>query len=178
MPATSLSKQHARVCFLAGTALFASHVTRAAFCDGASHIGCHHGVDRSGRSPGALYDAAAEGLREARTPAERALARKAMKDAFDPAMSDQRAVACNRSPGQGSFQQCFHGSGPAPGLRMTLPCQQNISDGRILVDRRYLPMASRFRITHYYPDTPNNVGWTHGKCDIIFKKPESGQLGK
>ncbi len=62
----------AGICVIAAafSCLVSTYTAKAAHCDGASHMGCYEGVDQSGRSPGALYDAAAEGLREARTPAE------------------------------------------------------------------------------------------------------------
>jgi hypothetical protein len=140
----------------------------AAYCSGGSRMACSEGVDRSGRTPGAMYDAAAEGLREARTPAEKELARRAMRDAFDPSMSDPRAVACNRNPGPpGSFAACVAGTGPRPGLAMVLECQQNLSDGRILVDGRSLPAGARYRVVRYRPRAAD-PGWSHGTCEIVF----------
>jgi hypothetical protein len=156
--------------------LFLSSVRNgiAAHCEGGSHISCAEGIDRSGRSPGALYDAAAEALREAQTPAQAALARKAMRDALNPAMSDPRAVACNGAGGgPQAFQACMAGPGPTPGLQMTMQCQQNLLDGRILVaDGRLLPAGAQFKITHYRPNGPYGNGWTRGECEITIQKPD------
>lgn len=143
-------------------------VARAASCDGLSHIGCHDGVDQSGRTPGALYDAAVEGLREARTPSERDLARRAMRDAFDPSMSNPRAVECNNNPGRaGSFAACVAGTGPEPGLTMVIACQQSLDDGRVLVDGSKLPSAANYKVVRYQPRS-SEMGWSHGTCEIVF----------
>lgn len=143
----------------------------AAYCAGASHMGCYEGVDRSGRSPGALYDAAAEGLREARTPAERDRARRAMKDAFNPAMSDQRAIEYNRvGGGPERFQRCMQGPGAPPGVTITVPCQQNLVDGRILVDGHFLVAGVRFNVSHCRSQSSSGDGWSHGECLIRVAK--------
>ena len=142
----------------------------AVACSGASHIGCSEGIDQSGRSPGALYDAAVEGLKEARTPGERALARRAMRDALNPKMSNQRAVECNRNPGASrDYFACVAGAGPAPGLRMIISCQQNLSDGRILVDGQVLPAGTRYEVVRYQPSSTDN-DWSHGSCDVEFTR--------
>jgi hypothetical protein len=135
-------------------------------------MSCVEGIDRSGRSPGGLYDAAAEALREAQTPEQAALARKAMKDAFNPVMSDPRAIACNgMGGGPKAFQACMAGPGPTPGLQMTMQCQQNLSDGRLLIaDGRLLPAGAHFKITHYHPEAVGD-GWTHGECEITIENP-------
>ena len=92
------------------------HSARAAYCEGASHMGCYEGVDPSGRTPGAMYDAAVEGLKEARTQAERALAQKAMRDAFNPRMSNPRAIECYQNPGPNrDFAACVQGKALLPG---------------------------------------------------------------
>lgn len=141
---------------------------RAVSCSGASHIGCSEGIDQSGRSPGGLYNAAVEGLKEARTPGERALARRAMRDAFDPKMSNQRAVECNGNPGTDrDFFACVAGIGPAPGMRMTVSCQQNLSDGRVLMDGRVLPAGAHYKVVRYQPASTDD-GWSHGSCDVEF----------
>lgn len=147
-----------------------TELASAAYCDGASHIGCYEGVDQSGRSPGGLYDAAVEGLKGAQTESQRALARKAKKDAFDPKMSNQRAVGCNRNPGAGrDFSACVASEGPAPGLRMTIECQQNLSDGRVLVDSRVLPAGAQHKVVRYHP-TSTGGGWSHGTCEVEFPR--------
>ena len=139
----------------------------AAYCMGGSRMACYEGVDASGRSPGALYDAAVEGLREAQTPAQRDLARRAMKDALNPAMSDQRAILCNQADGDPvKFQQCVKGPGPARDMKMTVPCQQNTGDGRVLLDSRFVPAGAHYNIQHYHPQSVDGNGWTHGECDI------------
>ena len=131
-------------------------------------MGCYEGVDQSGRSPGALYDAAAEGFKEARTPFERDLARRAMRDAFKPSMSNPRAVECNKSLGGAeSFAACVAGTGPEPGLAMVIGCQQNIADGRVLLDGRSLPAGARYKVVRYQPRS-TEAGWSHGVCEIVF----------
>jgi hypothetical protein len=146
----------------------------AAHCEGVSHMSCVEGIDRSGRSASGLYDAAVEALREAQTPEQRALARKAMKDALNPAMSYKRAVLCNQAGGGvAKFQQCMKGPGPDPGLHMTIPCQQNLTDGRVLMDGRFLPIGAHYDILHYHPLSADQNGWTHGECEVA---PASGAL--
>ncbi len=138
------------------------------FCLGASHMGCYEGIDTSGRSPQALYEAAVEALREAATPAQQELARRAMKDAFNPAVSDQRAVVCNQAGGgPEQFQRCMNELGSTAGLKMTVSCQQNLSDGRMLIDGRMLPTGTRYNVLHYRPELANEGGWTRGECEII-----------
>jgi len=130
-------------------------------------MACYEGIDTSGRTPAALHDAAVEALREARTPADAALARKAMQDAYNPAMSDQRAVICNQAGGgPEQFKQCMSAHAPAANVKMTVPCQQNLGDGKILLDGRYVPTSARYNILHYQPQSPNENGWTHGQCEI------------
>ena len=87
----------------------------AAYCEGASGIACYEGVDRSGRSPETLYRFAQLALASATTSEQRDLAIRAMKDAFDPSLSDQRALYCNqRKGGFDDFQRCMRPSGPQP----------------------------------------------------------------
>ncbi len=142
----------------------------AAYCDGASHITCYEGIDQSGRTPGQRYDMAVEGLTEAKTNTERELARRAMKDALDPSTSNPRAVECNQPFIKGrSFSACMAGKGPASGLTMNIPCQQNLDDGRLLVDGQSLPTGSHYKVTRYIPSS-NEMGWSHGTCDIVFTR--------
>ena len=160
---------HARVNICA-LSITVTNGANAAHCDGASHISCHEGIDQSGRSPGALYDAAVEGLRESRMGAERDLARRAMKDAFDPAMSNPRAVECNQASNRNSsFAVCMTGSGPAPGLKMSIPCQQNLDDGRLLVNGPSLPTGAHYKVTRYQPRS-NETGWSYGVCEVTITR--------
>ena len=155
---------------VANPPLLAMQPAKAAYCSGASHMGCYEGVDPSGRTPGAMYDAAVEGLREARTPAEREVAHRAMRDAFNPTMSDPRAVECNKSPGPaGSFAACVAGAGPRPGMAMIIDCQQDLDDGRVLVDGRVLPAGAHYKVARYRPQS-TDPGWSHGTCEIVFTK--------
>lgn len=159
--------------FVLFTLFVSSSEAQGAFCEGASHIGCFEGVDQSGRSPGALYNVAVEGLKEARTMDERALAHRAIKDAFDPKMSNQRAVECNRNPGAiRDFAACVAGTGPAPGMKMTISCQQNLSDGRVLVYGLVLPAGARYKVLRYQSASTNN-GWSYGSCELEFTRRQN-----
>ena len=102
----------ARLIFLLFFLLCLGPVARAAYCEGGSRITCYEGVDRSGRSSDALFSAALEGLSEAKTSAQTELARQAIRDAVNPAMSDQRAIICNNSHGgPSSFVPCMQENG-------------------------------------------------------------------
>lgn len=160
----------ARVLGTCASLMLTTQQSRAAYCEGASHVTCYEGVDQSGRTPGGRYNMAVEGLAEARTPAEQALARRAMKDALDPSTTNPRAVECNQPSMKGrSFAACMAGPGPSPGLRMNIPCQQNLDDGRLLVDGQNLPTGSHYKVTRYQPSS-NEMGWSHGMCEIVLSK--------
>lgn len=62
----------------------------------------------------------------------------------------------------------------APPVEMTIPCQQNLSDGRILVDGTLLPREARYNVRHYRPQTNTGDGWSRGECRIVITKGASG----
>ena len=62
-------------------ALLDAPPAQAAYCDGASHITCYPGDDTSGRTKEQLLGVDREGLREAITPEQKALAEEAIRDA-------------------------------------------------------------------------------------------------
>lgn len=162
--------RHRQVILAVAMLITCSQIAHAAYCEGASHVTCYEGGDQSGRSSGERYNIAVEGLSEARTPSEQELARRAMKDALDPSTANPRAVDCNQpSIKKRSFSTCMAGSGPTPGLKMSIPCQQNLDDGRLLVDGQNLPTGSHYKVIHYQPSS-NEMGWSHGMCEIIFTK--------
>ncbi len=91
-----------------GALMLVSPSVQAAYCAGASHMGCYPGIDGSGRPPMAMYEAAVEGLKEARNPAEAKLAIQAMYDAFNPRAADWRAMYCNgHAGGPQLYQSCI-----------------------------------------------------------------------
>jgi len=71
-------------------------------------------------------------------------------------------------------------SANSAGIQMTIPCSQNVVDGRILVDGGYLPDSVKgYKVLRYDPDAdavnsknPNNAAypWSHGKCVIEITK--------
>ncbi len=62
---------------------------------------------------------------------------------------------------------------PAP-IEMALACQQNLSDGRILVsDGALLPPNARYVIKRCTPKTQDG-GWSHGECMLSVTKGASG----
>ena len=90
--------------------LFFSWRAQAVYCENG---GCQEGIDPSGRTPGAMYDAAAEVLKSPKSETQRTLARRAMKDAFNPKMSDPRAIECNKAGGSVDFRmRPRQGAGP------------------------------------------------------------------
>jgi len=59
------------------------------------------------------------------------------------------------------------------GIKMTIPCQQSLSDGRILVDGTLLPSGARYKVLSYKPKTSDN-GWSSGECVLDITKGASG----
>jgi len=104
-----MSRRSAWTLLTVGTLLLAPLPAGAVHCEGGSRMACVEGVDQSGRAPLALYEAAREALLTARTPAEGRLAVRAMFEAFNPQLSDWRAIYCNvHSPGGfAGFQECM-----------------------------------------------------------------------
>ncbi len=50
------------------------------------------------------------------------------------------------------------------GTKMTMQCQQNLSDGRVLVsDGTLLPENARFKVLSYKPARKSD-GWSYGTC--------------
>ena len=91
----------------AGAVALSSANAWAAYCEGVSHIACYPGVDRSGRDPAGLYQAAIEGLKNAQDPTQGRLAVDAMYDAFSARGSDWRAIYCNvHAGGPNNFLNC------------------------------------------------------------------------
>ena len=69
-------------------------------------------------------------------------------------------------------------AGPAlaagPPIEMVLSCQQNLSDGRILVsDGTLLPADARYTIKRYTPKRQAD-GWSYGPCVLVVTKGVSG----
>lgn len=84
----------------------------ATYCEGASRMACYKGIDHSGRSPDAMYESAKEAMKEATTPAQRALAQEALADAHNPKMSDPIAQLCNATVGRGTgWEACLRAHG-------------------------------------------------------------------
>jgi hypothetical protein len=98
-------------------ALGLSHRASAAYCEGVSHVACYEGTDPSNRSQDAKYNMAVEGLREARTPQERGLALKAMRDAYDPPLNPNAMNICNSTEFGRQFVQFMNANYPAEGER-------------------------------------------------------------
>jgi len=65
------------------------------------------------------------------------------------------------------------GAAGAAGIKMTIPCQQNLNDGRILVDGTFLPSAARYKVLSYTPKSSDG-GWSHGECQLDVTKGVSG----
>ena len=85
-------------------------------------------------------------------------------------MSNQWGGECGRSLGPGrDFAACVAEPGPTPGIKMTISCQQNPSDGRMLVDASVLPAGTRFKVVRYRPASADS-GWSHGSCDVEFTR--------
>jgi hypothetical protein len=144
---------------------------KAEYCQGVSRMACYPGIDNSGRTPGALYDAAAEALREANTPEEKAAAHQAMKDAFNPAMQNQRAVICNKTVhSTQDFAQCMAGVPPNQDMQISVPCSQRLSDGKIMYQGGYLPAGSEYHVKSYAPQTVSD-GWSYGVCAFLPNPP-------
>ncbi len=72
----------------------------------------------------------------------------------------------------------------AVAVEMTVPCQQNTVDGRILIDGRFLPDSVKgYRVKRYDPDIHKPPGkspsdedypWGYGTCLIEISKGASG----
>ena len=60
-----------------------------------------------------------------------------------------------------------------PPIEMVIGCQQSLSDGRILVDGRMLPVDARYVVRQYRPQRSEG-GWSHGECRIAITKGASG----
>jgi hypothetical protein len=61
-----------------------------------------------------------------------------------------------------------------PAIGMVVACQQNLSDGRILVtDGTLLPPDARYVVKRYTPST-KDAGWSHGQCVLSVTKGVSG----
>jgi len=59
-------------------------------------------------------------------------------------------------------------------IEMVLSCQQNLSDGRILVsDGTLLPADARYAIKRYTPKRQAD-GWYYGPCVLAVTKGVSG----
>lgn len=50
-----------------------------------------------------------------------------------------------------------------PAIEMVISCQQNLSDGRILVDGTMLPTNARYTVRQYTPRR-SEAGWSYGEC--------------
>lgn len=55
------------------------------------------------------------------------------------------------------------------GMKMTIPCQQSLLDGRVLVDGTLLPEAVRYKVLSYKPRTRAD-GWSYGECVLDVTK--------
>lgn len=58
-------------------------------------------------------------------------------------------------------------------ITVTVTCQQNREDGRILIDGQFLPNTghkfadgTEYRVTHYTP-TDSDETWSHGSCELL-----------
>ena len=52
---------------------------------------------------------------------------------------------------------------------MMISCQQNLNDGRLLVDGRVLPAGARYKVIRYQP-TSTGDDWSYGSCDVEFTR--------
>lgn len=60
------------------------------------------------------------------------------------------------------------------GIIMAVKCQQNLSDGRILVSEgNLLPENARYKVLSYTPIS-NQGGWSYGECKLNMTKGVSG----
>ncbi len=61
----------------------------------------------------------------------------------------------------------------AGGVPMTVPCQRNLDDGRVLLSDDPLPPNPRYTVLHYAPST-SSEGWSHGQCEILVTEGAPG----
>lgn len=65
------------------------------------------------------------------------------------------------------------GAGAASPIQMAIPCQQNLSDGRVLIDGSLLPAQARYKVLHYAPNRSEG-GWSYGQCQLSVTRGASG----
>ena len=49
--------------------------------------------------------------------------------------------------------------------RMTITCQKNMDDGRILVDGTQLPPNATYKVKSFHPTSRDSI-WSYGTCVI------------
>jgi hypothetical protein len=49
--------------------------------------------------------------------------------------------------------------------RMTIACQKNMDDGRILVDGTQLPANATYKVKSFHPTSRDGI-WSYGTCVI------------